>query len=484
MRHAAVLWFPAALLALAALLAGGCALRQRASDLALDPRPELAVHVPLYPVNLAASGKPGEGKTTAAPPPIKGSAVEAPLGGITLEQAIQICLTSDPKLSAGFQGVIQAQAELKTAGTKPNPTLDISQTLNPLFRAFTPTKQGGPPQLDVGIAYPIDWWLFGKMAAAVAAARLGVDVSEYDYADRVRQRIGDVALAFLDVLEARALVALAERDLSNLRQVEDALKKGVKFGGKAGVDLNRISLDRLKSEQTLREARLALVQGKARLRAFFGRPDPDPSFDVVGNLEGEVVGGPVRVEELFAAALSSRPDIQSARASLARAQADVESEDRKAYPTVTPHAGYTHQFQKTTIAQPDADAWGISMTMTLPCYDRNQGARIKARSLAEQKGHELRLAEVELRSEVERLVQEYRTALLTARAVSNEQLRVASEVRESITRAYRAGGRTILDFLDAQRNYRDTYRLFITSRVGYYRAVVRLHTATGAWLKK
>src|SRR5262249_14026146 len=127
---------------------------------------------------------------------------------------------------------------------------------------------------------------------------------------------------------------------------------------------------------------------------------------------------------------------------------------------------------------------GIAMTMTLPCYDRNQGNRIKARSVAQQKGQELRLAEVELRAEVERLVQEYRTALITARAVGNEQLKIASEVRESITRAYRAGGRTILDFLDAQRNYRETYRLFITSRVGYYRSVVRLHTATGAWLKK
>src|SRR5262249_14934245 len=167
----------------------------------------------------------------------------------------------------------------------------------------------------------IDWWLFGKMAAAVASARLGVEVSEYDYADTVRQRIGDVALAFFDVLEARALVALAERDLANLELVEDALKKGVKFGGKAGVDLNRISLDRLKSQQTLRDARLALVQAKTRLRAFFGRSDADPTFDVVGNIEGEIIGGPVQVEQLFAAALANRPDIQSARADLARAQA-------------------------------------------------------------------------------------------------------------------------------------------------------------------
>ena len=45
--------------------------------------------------------------------------------------------------------------------------------------------------MDVQVGYPIDWFLFGKRAAAMASARQGVRQSEADYADLVRQRVTD-----------------------------------------------------------------------------------------------------------------------------------------------------------------------------------------------------------------------------------------------------------------------------------------------------
>src|SRR5262249_42761076 len=120
---------------------------------------------------------------------------------ITLMQAVQLCLQADPKLKAGVEGIAQAQAEFVTASLKPNPELGVSQTLMPLFPGFTVDNRGGPPQLDVGVSYPIDWCLFGKRAAAMASAQHGVEVSEHEYADLLRLRVGEVVLAYYDVLE-------------------------------------------------------------------------------------------------------------------------------------------------------------------------------------------------------------------------------------------------------------------------------------------
>ena len=191
--------------------------------------------------------------------------------GLTLDQVINTCLIADPKIRAGLEAINQANADALSASLKPNPTMGVSQTLMPLTRPFIVTRQGGPPQFDVGVAYPIDWYLFGKRAAAMVSSCLGVKVSEAEYADLVRQRVQEAATAYYDVLEARALRDLARQDVENLRRVAEVSRIAVENGGRPQVELSRIRLDLLRSEQSLRESDAALVGAKARLRALLGR---------------------------------------------------------------------------------------------------------------------------------------------------------------------------------------------------------------------
>src|SRR5262249_49500050 len=177
-----------------------------------------------------------------------------PTTGMALDQVINTCLIADPKIRAGLEVVNQANADLLTSSLKPNPTLLVDGVLLPLTRPFTVDKQGGPPQLDAQLGYPIDWFLFGKRAAAMASAARGVGVSEADYADLIRQRVTDAATAFYDVLEARELLEVARQDVNNLQQVENSLREAVRVGGRSQVDLNRVRLDLLRSQQVLRQA--------------------------------------------------------------------------------------------------------------------------------------------------------------------------------------------------------------------------------------
>ena len=124
---------------------------------------------------------------------------------VTLDQAIYETLRTDPKLPAALETITQARADLQTSGILPNPTLTVGGFLLP-SRTLTPTRPGGPPELDIIASYPIDWFLFGKRAAAMSNARLAVDVSMADYADQVRQRLANTAAAFYDVLEAQAML--------------------------------------------------------------------------------------------------------------------------------------------------------------------------------------------------------------------------------------------------------------------------------------
>jgi cobalt-zinc-cadmium efflux system outer membrane protein len=50
--------------------------------------------------------------------------------------------------------------------------------------------------------------------------------------------------------------------------------------------------------------------------------------------------------------------------------------------------------------------------------------------------------------------------------------------------AYRHGGATLLDFLDAQRTYREMALNFVQALAGYWAAVYRLEAAVGASLER
>ena len=397
--------------------------------------------------------------------------------GMSLDQAISDTLTADPKIRAGLEAIHQANADSLTSSLPPNPTLIMDGIFLPL-QPITLARPGGPPQMDVQVGYAIDWFLFGKRAAAMASARLGVRQYEADYADLIRQRVTTTATAFYDALEARSLLDLARQDTDNLTRLEAATRRAVEAGGRPAVELNRVRLDLLKSRQDLREAESAFAVAKAKLRAQFGRCDADPSFDVAGNLDAPLTAEPLPVEESFALAQQNRPDIQSLRVQVSKAQANTDVERRKAFPQVTPQLGYCRQYQ-TPIGSPDFDSWDVSLNVTVPLFARNQGNRAKDQSVAMQNRYNLQAGVVDLRAEIEEVVRDFSTAYQNATSVAQEQLKLATEVRDGITASYDAGGRPLTDVLDAQRTYRETYRLYITSRANYWRSVYKYNSAIG-----
>jgi len=402
---------------------------------------------------------------------------------MNLNQVISLALVADPVLLAGFESINQADAEAITASLKPNPVLSVDQTLLPLTRPFVAdVREGGPPQLDVILEYPIDWYLFGKRTAEIQSAQWGMQVSQSEFADLVRERVLEATVAFYDILEARELRDLARQDVENLRQVESITGQAVADGGRPQVELSRIRLDRLAAEQELRNAENELVTAKAELWALLGQTGTVASFDVIGSLDEGPTVRPMPLGEAFDIALSQRPDIQAARRRLQQARSDTWVEYKAAFPEVATRAGYTRQFQQRAIGFPDADSWGVGIDMSIPLYDRNQGNRLRASSVVSQTAQELRSTEANLRAELEQVTSELQTSAENAAAVAEEQLRLAEEVRDSLNTAYQLGGRPLIDALDAQRNYRETFRIFIESRSNYRRAAARYNATLGQQL--
>ena len=398
---------------------------------------------------------------------------------VTLAQALEECLAADPRIAAGGELVHQAQSDLWTASLLPNPTLGTGGSLLPLDRAFTVTRQGGPPQFDVGIAFPVDWLLFGKRAAAITSARSGVDVAAAEYADLVRQRLAATVAAFYDVLEAEALLALAREDLESFERLQHITEELVHLGGAGTIEVDRVRVLVLDSQRDVRQRTAAVAVAKAALLGQFGRNTSAAEVDVDGQLDVAAPATPLAAERAFRIAEQYRPDVVAAGLRVAKAEADQRAERSKAFPDVAPRAGYTRQFQEKAIGFPDANSYGVGVDLSVPLFDRNQGNIDKASSVVEQARHEQRARIVELRTEVEQATRDFQFA---AEAVSGElpaRLQAARNARDKIETAYRAGGRPLIDVLDAQRTLRDTQRLAVQDRAAYWRSLYKVNATVG-----
>lgn len=434
-------------------------------------------------LDLAASSKnePKQASVVVAIPLIEDRAngSEASSREITLDEVINTTLVNDPVLRSGLEYINQANADALTASLKPNPGLGISQTLMPLTQPFTVGRQGGPPQFDIGVNYPIDWYLFGKRAAAMQTSGSGVRVSQNEYANLVRLRVLEASLAYYDLQEAKGLVDVSKQDRDNLKKVEDLTAKAVELGGRGSLELDRIRLDRLRAEQELRIAENAMICAKASLRSLMGFGDHDPSFEVNDAPEDTALVTVLPHEKAFELAEQQRPDLKALRWKVAMANSNRLLQYRKAFPSVAPQMGYTRQFQQKAIGFPDANSFGFGLNMTLPIYDKNQGNRRRATSEYLQSSFDVTAANVALRSELIKAESELKYLAENINVIQKEQIQVAEKVRNSINSAFAAGGRPLIDVLDAQRTYRETYRRFIETRAAYGRAVERYEAILG-----
>jgi outer membrane protein, heavy metal efflux system len=204
-----------------------------------------------------------------------------------------------------------------------------------------------------------------------------------------------------------------------------------------------------------------------------------PGLDIDGSLQDVPSIEPLPVEEAFAVAQENRPDIKSLRWKVDAAKADIVVEDRKACPDVTPLIGFTRQYQKNTIGFPDASSYIVALTTSLPIYNRNQGNRAKAQALAAQSQYDLQTGVVALRAEIVQVTKEVETAAANARAVAGQQLQLARQVRDSLNAAYEVGGRPLIDVLNAQQDYQQTFQLYINTRASLGRATVRYWATLG-----
>src|SRR6202034_2180448 len=174
---------------------------------------------------------------------------------------------------------------------------------------------------------------------------------------------------------------------------------------------------------------------------------PIEKFDVSGPFDFSEELMPM--EEFRSIALANRPDLKEAvqNVELARVNYDLAVANGSTDPT----------FSVDIARNPPIPAYmGVSVSIPLRIFDRNQGEK-KRTKIDITRNEQLKdAAEAQVFNDVDSAYVTLASNVNLLRPYKAKYLQLATDVRDRMAFSYQNGGASFLDFLDAEKSYRDT----------------------------
>jgi outer membrane protein, heavy metal efflux system len=388
---------------------------------------------------------------------------------LTWQQVKEKFEADNPNLRAGQLNIQESKANEITAFLRPNP--DFSAALDQL-QPFN-----GNPYRPLAYTFPLVAFDYlherqHKRELRLESAQKGTSIAQAQQLDLERTLLFNLRSAFVLTLQAKALLANAKENLDYYDRELSISRVRFQAGDIARMDLDRLVLQRAQYESDYQTAMVNARTAKVTLLMMLNDRTPVDRFDVTGPFEFQERALPL--DEFHTAALAARPDLKAAVEAVDKAETDhkLAVSNGSTDPTFGVDLGRN---------PPITIYIGFSVNIPLRIFDRNQGEKARTEIDISHAQRQKDAAEAQVFSDVDsayftmvssvNLLQPYKGA--------DGYLETASRIREAMSFAYQRGQVSLLDYLDAQRDYRATQVAYINLVGAYLSAASQLNTAVG-----
>jgi len=393
---------------------------------------------------------------------------------MTWEQVRQRFEQNNPTLLAGKLNIDESRAQEITAFLRPNPGLSLTvdgTQIAPHDGVFSKPFKGTFE--EPGISYLHERQ--HKRELRLESAKKGTLIAEWTQDDLERNLIFGLRSAFVSTLQAKAVLQLAKDNLAYYDHVLDISSKRFKAGDIAQIDLDRLELQRVQYESDLQTAEVNLRTSKITLLMLLNDRTPIEQFDVNGPFDFSEQLLPR--DEFRKIALDTRPDLKAAVEAVDKAQTDHKLAVANGSTDPTLSAWYTHNSSNNN---PDGiNTLGVSVSIPLRIFDRNQGEKLRTQ-LDITRTERLRdAAEAQVFSDVDSGYATLDSTIILLRPYKAKYLQQSVRVRDTIYYSYQHGAASLLDFLNAESDYRAVQLNYVNLVGSYLTAAAQLNLAVG-----
>lgn len=382
-------------------------------------------------------------------------------------------VATNPTLKAAQLNIDESRAAEIQAYVRPNPEFTLSADgtqLTPyegIYRPFAGT------QISPAISYLHE--REHKRELRRDQAEESTAVAESTYLDQERNLLFNLQSAFVQTLQAKAFLDNAKQNLAYWDRELEVFRTRFKAGDLAQVDLNRLRLQRVQFESDFETATVNLRTAKIQLLMLLNDRTPIQEFDVTGPYDFSDDLEPL--EEYRRIALDARPDLKAAvqNVDLAKITYQLTVANGSTDPTFslwwTHNPSFNNPYDYNTI--------GGSVSIPLRIFDRNQGQKALTQI---DIGRNERLRDANQAQVFNDVDSAYYTIIQNVNLLKpykTEYLELAADVRDKVAFAYQHGGAALVDYLDAEKAFRDVRLAYINLIGSYLTATAQMDMATG-----
>jgi cobalt-zinc-cadmium efflux system outer membrane protein len=381
---------------------------------------------------------------------------------------------ANPSLKAAKMNIDESKAAEITAYLRPNPGFSFGTDgtqLTPyggVWRPFAGT------QFTTGISYLHERQ--HKRELRLESAKKSTEAAVSAYTDQERNLIFNLRNAFVQTLQAKAVLQNAKENLDYWDRELVVSRKRLNAGDLAQIDVDRLELQRVQFEADFETAMVSLRTAKIELLMLLNDRTPIERFDVSGPFD--YADGLMPMEEYRNAALATRPDLKEAlqNVELANVNHQLAVANGSTDPTFSLWWTHNPSFNNAF----DFNTLGASVSIDLRIFDRNQGEKLRT-EIDIRRNERLRdAAQAQVFNDVDSAYATLVSALNLLRPYKARYLKLASDTRDRISFSYRNGGASLLDYLDAEKANRDTRLAYLNLIGSYLTAAAQMNMAVGS----
>ena len=370
---------------------------------------------------------------------------------------------SNPALKADQLNVEEMKAEEITAFLRPNPQFTLSTDGTQIARHDGVWKPLSGTSVEPNFSYLHE--REHKRELRRDSAKEGTQISQSQHEDLERTLLFNLRSMFVQTLEAKAVLDLAKADLEYYDKIIDISRERFKAGDLAQIDLDRIELLRVQYESEIQTAIVNLRTAKFQLLQLLNDRTPVDKFDLTGIFDWSDSLQPL--DDFHQIALDNRPDLRAAIETIQQSETNHKLAIANGSTDPTFGAWYTWNSSNNN---PNAiQTLGLSVNIPLRVFDKNQGEKQRTLIDIDKSKSTADAAKAQVFEDVDSTYEQLQSSIALLRPYKEKYRDQATRVRDTVTFSYQNGGASLMDFLNAQSDYR-IVQLAYLQLVGSYLA--------------
>ena len=389
-----------------------------------------------------------------------------------LHDLIDRVLENNLNIQIAWTRLTEAKAIARMEGSELWPSLDFSTDTDVTLKRGGEITYG----LFLGLAssYEVDLW--GRIDSVRKAAELDVEASEADLRAVAISLIAEIALAWYELVETRALVDLLEEQLETNRKLQRLIELRYKYGKAKASDVLRQMqvLESTKSELIKLRAKIALLLH--RLAVLLGE---SPTENVVPEVAQLPILPQIPNTGLPLELLQRRPDVRAAYLRVCAMDERVAIAIAEQYPRliIGLSLGLSTEEISTIFT-----SWMLRLVagLTVPLIDggRRRAEVERRRAVSERTLYEYGKTILNALLEVEDALSELKWQQKLVESLES-QVDLAAQVDDRLRDSYAKGGVSYLEVIEALRRYQALEKEYLSAKSDLLVKYINLYRALG-----